>query len=115
VSVDDFGIGFSSLSQLRMVPADELKIDRTFVEDLEGVNPNAVMVRSAIDLGHNLGLRVVAEGVEDVRTLLRLREMSCDYAQGYALSHPVPAEQLPEACRQAQQVVVDAITVVPAY
>jgi len=72
------------------------------------------MVRSAIDLGHNLGLRVVAEGVEDVRALLRLREMSCDYAQGYALSHPVSARHLPDAGRQAQQVVLDAIAIVLA-
>jgi hypothetical protein len=73
-----------------------------------------VLVRSASDLGHNLGLRVVADGVEDVRTLLRLREMSCDYAQGYALSHPMPSGRLPDACRRAQQVVLEAIAVVPA-
>ncbi|MET8150949.1 putative bifunctional diguanylate cyclase/phosphodiesterase [Actinoplanes sp. NPDC049668] len=109
VSVDDFGTGFSSLAQLRRVPADELKIDRTFVRDLTAGTPDAVMVRSAIDLGHNLGLSVVAEGVEDVQALLRLREMSCEFAQGYVLSHPVPAEALPQACRQAQHVVTEAI------
>jgi EAL domain-containing protein (putative c-di-GMP-specific phosphodiesterase class I) len=104
VSVDDFGTGFSSLAQLRRVPADELKIDRTFVRDLTPGTPDAVMVRSAIDLGHNLGLSMVAEGVEDLSALRRLREMSCDYAQGYALSHPVAAERLPEACLGAEQV-----------
>ncbi|GID91809.1 putative bifunctional diguanylate cyclase/phosphodiesterase [Amorphoplanes digitatis] len=109
VSVDDFGTGFSSLAQLRRVPADELKIDRTFVRDLTTGTPDAVMVRSAIDLGHNLGLSVVAEGVEDVQALLRLREMSCDFAQGYALSHAVPADVLPQACEQAQRVVTEAI------
>ncbi|MEU4217270.1 EAL domain-containing protein [Actinoplanes sp. NPDC026623] len=109
VSVDDFGTGFSSLAQLRRVPADELKIDRTFVRDLTAGTPDAVMVRSAVDLGHNLGLSVVAEGVEDVEALLRLREMSCEFAQGYALSHPVPADRLPQACQQAQQVVTEAI------
>jgi diguanylate cyclase (GGDEF)-like protein len=105
VSVDDFGTGFSSLAQLRRVPADELKIDRTFVRDLTPGTPDAVMVRSAIDLGHNLGLSVVAEGVEDLAALLRLREMACEYAQGYALSLPVPAAELPQACLDAEQVV----------
>jgi diguanylate cyclase (GGDEF)-like protein len=109
VSVDDFGTGFSSLAQLRRVPADELKIDRTFVRDLTPGTPDAVMVRSAIDLGHNLGLSMVAEGVEDVAALLRLREMACEYAQGYALSHPVPADRLPQACRDAEHVVRKAV------
>jgi len=109
VSVDDFGTGFSSLAQLRRVPADELKIDRTFVRDLTPGSPDAVMVRSAIDLGHNLGLSVVAEGVEDLATLLRLRELACDYAQGFALSHPVPAELLPQACLDAERVVRAAV------
>lgn len=104
VSVDDFGTGFSSLAQLRQVPADELKIDRTFVRDLSDGTPDAVMVRSSIDLGHNLGLEVVAEGVEDTATLTRLREMSCDYAQGYVLSHPVPPAELPQACDRAREV-----------
>lgn len=102
VSVDDFGTGFSSLLQLRDVPADELKIDRTFVRNLTGDTPDAVMVRSSIDLGRNLGLEVVAEGVEDAGTLVRLHEMSCDYAQGYVLSRPVPAGELPDACRRAE-------------
>ncbi|MEU8228436.1 EAL domain-containing protein [Actinoplanes sp. NPDC048967] len=109
VSVDDFGTGFSSLAQLRRVPADELKIDRTFVRDLTPGTPDAVMVRSAIDLGHNLGLSMVAEGVEDVAALLRLREMACEYAQGYALSHPVPADRLPQACLDAEHVVRHAV------
>jgi diguanylate cyclase (GGDEF)-like protein len=111
VSVDDFGTGFSSLVQLRDVPADELKIDRTFVRDLRAGTPDAVMVRSSIDLGHNLGLEVVAEGVEDLDTLARLREMACDYAQGYALSRPVPAADVPAACEQARSVTAQVITV----
>ncbi|MFC7534478.1 putative bifunctional diguanylate cyclase/phosphodiesterase [Actinoplanes sp. GCM10030250] len=110
VSVDDFGTGFSSLAQLRRLPAGELKIDRTFVGDLTPGTPDAVMVRSAIDLGHNLGLRVVAEGVEEVATLLRLREMSCDYAQGFALSRPVPPDRLRAACEQAEEVARTALT-----
>ncbi|MEV6597807.1 EAL domain-containing protein [Actinoplanes sp. NPDC051346] len=104
VSVDDFGTGFSSLAQLRQVPADELKIDRMFIKELgqDAGTPDAVMVRSAIDLGHNLGLSVVAEGVEDAGALIRLRDMNCDYAQGFALSRPVPADKLPEACTRAE-------------
>jgi len=113
VSVDDFGTGFSSLAQLRHVAADELKVDRMFIKDLgsddTGRSPDAVMVRSAIDLGHNLGLTVVAEGVEDVAALLGLREMACDHAQGYALSRPVPAAELPAACDRAEQVAREAI------
>ncbi|UQU61977.1 bifunctional diguanylate cyclase/phosphodiesterase [Couchioplanes caeruleus] len=108
VSVDDFGTGFSSLAQLRHVAADELKVDRMFIKDLgsddSGRTPDAVMVRSAIDLGHNLGLSVVAEGVEDVAALLRLREMACDHAQGYVLSRPVPATELPAACDRAEAI-----------
>ncbi len=115
VSVDDFGTGFSSLAQLRHVPADELKIDRTFVRDLRDGTPDAVMVRSSIDLGHNLGLEVVAEGVEDVETLTRLRAMSCDYAQGYVLSRPVPAEDLPEACERAREVAQAALAAGAPY
>ena len=108
VSVDDFGTGFSSLAQLRRVPADELKIDRTFVRDLSPGTPDAVMVLSAIELGHNLGLTVVAEGVEDLAALLRLREMDCEYAQGFVLSRPVPADDFPQACRDAERVAATA-------
>ncbi len=109
VSVDDFGTGFSSPAELRRMPADELKIDRTFVRDLTPGSPDAVMVRGAIDLGHDLGLSVVAEGVEDVAALSRLRELTCEYAQGYALSHPVPADRLPQACAAAERVVAAAV------
>ncbi|AEV84817.1 Signaling protein ykoW [Actinoplanes sp. SE50] len=103
ISVDDFGTGFSSLSQLRQLPADELKIDRSFVQGLARDVDGLVLVRSAIDLGHNLGLSVVAEGVEDLETLAVLREMGCDLAQGFALSRPVPADEVPAACARASQ------------
>jgi predicted signal transduction protein with EAL and GGDEF domain len=103
ISVDDFGTGFSSLSQLRQLPADELKIDRSFVQGLAHDSDDVVLVRSAIDLGHNLGLSVVAEGVEDLEALTVLRDMGCDLAQGFALSRPVPADDLLAACVQASQ------------
>jgi len=103
ISVDDFGTGFSSLSQLRQLPADELKIDRSFVLGLAHDAEDVVLVRSAIDLGHNLGLSVVAEGVEDLDALAVLREMGCDLAQGFALSRPVPADDLLAACARASR------------
>ncbi|WIM98621.1 bifunctional diguanylate cyclase/phosphodiesterase [Actinoplanes oblitus] len=103
ISVDDFGTGFSSLSQLRQLPADELKIDRSFVQGLARDVDGVVLVRSAIDLGHNLGLSVVAEGVEELEALAVLREMGCDLAQGFALSRPVPADEVPAACARASQ------------
>jgi diguanylate cyclase (GGDEF)-like protein len=89
LSIDDFGTGFSSLSYLRTLPTSELKIDRSFVGNLTLDERDEVIVRSTIDLGHNLGLRVVAEGVEDVGTLDRLRTLGCDLAQGYGISRPL--------------------------
>ncbi|MEU8658787.1 putative bifunctional diguanylate cyclase/phosphodiesterase, partial [Actinoplanes philippinensis] len=109
VSIDDFGTGLSSLLQLRDVPADELKIDRIFLGNLTPGTPDEVMVRSSIDLGHNLGLEVVAEGVEDAATLVHLREISCDYAQGFVLARPVPPDELPAACRAAEATAAEAL------
>ncbi len=89
LSIDDFGTGFSSLSYLRVLPAAELKVDRSFVTNLLADERDEVIVRSTIDLGHNLGLRVVAEGVEDLSALDRLRLLGCDLAQGYGISEPL--------------------------
>jgi diguanylate cyclase (GGDEF)-like protein/PAS domain S-box-containing protein len=94
LSVDDFGTGYSSLSYLRDLPIDEIKIDQSFVAAMALPGGDDTIVRSVIDLGHNLGLAVVAEGVEDVETLVRLRDMGCDRAQGFLLSQPLPAEDL---------------------
>jgi EAL domain-containing protein (putative c-di-GMP-specific phosphodiesterase class I) len=85
--IDDFGTGYSSLSYLRRLPVDELKIDRSFVSGLD-TGLDDVIVRSTIDLAHNLGLTVVAEGVESEEGLLRLRAMGCDAAQGTFISPP---------------------------
>ncbi|MEU4155046.1 EAL domain-containing protein [Actinoplanes sp. NPDC026670] len=109
VSVDDFGTGFSSLVQLRDVPANELKIDQIFLGNLTPGTPDEVMVRSSIDLGHNLGLEVVAEGVEDLATLVHLAGMACDYAQGHALASAVPVGDLPGACWTAETTVAAAL------
>jgi EAL domain-containing protein (putative c-di-GMP-specific phosphodiesterase class I) len=92
ISIDDFGTGYSSLAYLRQLPVNELKIDRSFVRQMsEG---DAVIVRSTIGLGHDLGLTVVAEGVEDVATWERLGAFTCDLVQGYLVSRPLPAAQL---------------------
>jgi diguanylate cyclase (GGDEF)-like protein len=94
VSIDDFGTGYSSLAQLKRLPVTELKIDRSFVAEM-GRSPDVrQIVRSAIELGHNLGLEVVAEGVESDETLAALRDMGCDKAQGFGISEPLTAGEL---------------------
>jgi EAL domain-containing protein (putative c-di-GMP-specific phosphodiesterase class I) len=93
ISIDDFGTGYSSLSYLQRLAAEELKIDKSFIATL-GESGNATIVRSTIDLGHNLGLRVVAEGVEDLQTADQLAEMGCDLLQGYLIGKPMPAAEV---------------------
>ena len=94
LSIDDFGTGYSSLAYLRRLQADELKIDKSFVMGMSRNSNDAVIVRSTIELGHNLGLRMVAEGVEDAETWRLLRSLGCDVVQGYHLSRPLPPAQL---------------------
>jgi diguanylate cyclase len=89
LSIDDFGTGFSSLSYLRMLPASELKVDRSFVTNMLLDDRDEVIVRSTIDLGHNLGMHIAAEGVEDQATMDRLRVLGCELAQGYGISPPL--------------------------
>jgi len=93
LSVDDFGTGFSSLAYLKQLPVTELKIDKSFVLDMLKDESDAVIVRSTIDLSHNLGLSVIAEGVENEETWTQLLAMGCDYAQGYYMSHPLPQSE----------------------
>ena len=93
-SIDDYGTGYSSLSRLKRLPVRELKIDRSFVKDMLISPDDAVIVHSTIDLAHNLGLSVTAEGVEDAATAQRLKELGCDYAQGYLFSRPIPAADM---------------------
>jgi diguanylate cyclase len=89
LSIDDFGTGFSSLAYMKQLPVHELKIDRTFVQGMASSEKDVSIVRSTVQLAHNLGLKVVAEGVEDERCLQRLRELKCDLAQGYLLGRPM--------------------------
>jgi EAL domain-containing protein (putative c-di-GMP-specific phosphodiesterase class I) len=94
ISIDDFGIGYSSLTYLRRFPIDVLKLDRSFIEHIADEVESRAVVKAVIRLGHELGLSVVAEGVEEEEQLARLREWGCDSAQGFLLAHPMPAEQL---------------------
>jgi diguanylate cyclase len=94
IAVDDYGTGYSSLSHLRDLPIDHLKIDRSFVTDLVSSPRTAAIVRSTIELAHALDLRVVAEGVEDIATLRALRELGCDWVQGYFFTKPLPPASL---------------------
>lgn len=93
-SIDDFGAGYSSLGYLKKLPIDAVKVDKSFVLGMAANADDAVIVRSTIDLAHNLGLKVVAEGVESREVLDRLVDMGCDAAQGYYLSRPISAEEM---------------------
>ena len=94
LSVDDFGTGYSSLAHLKRLPVDTIKIDKSFVLDMDEDEADEAIVRSTIELAHNLGLRVVAEGVESAATWLRLAALGCDLAQGFHLARPLPAESV---------------------
>ena len=91
-AIDDFGTGYSSMAYLKILPVDEIKVDRSFVRDMATDHSNYVLVESTVDLGHNLGLAVVAEGVEDAPTVSALQSLGCDMAQGYHYAKPLPAE-----------------------
>jgi EAL domain-containing protein (putative c-di-GMP-specific phosphodiesterase class I) len=96
LSIDDFGTGYSSLSRLRRLPVDEVKIDKSFVFNMVNDASDEAIVRSTIDLARNLGLRAVAEGVEDWGTWDRLARLGCAAAQGYLLSPALPAAEFEE-------------------
>jgi len=94
LSVDDFGTGYSSLAYLRRLPIDEIKIDKSFVQGMVTDLGDHAIVRAIIDLGHSLGLRVVAEGVEEEAARDALLSLSCDELQGFLLARPMPIEKL---------------------
>ncbi len=99
LSVDDFGTGYSSLSQLRKLPVQELKIDKSFVLKLDSEPQDQLIVRSTIDMAHGLGLKVVAEGIENLEAWQLLQHWGCNLGQGFYLSRPVAPEDLPETAR----------------
>jgi EAL domain-containing protein (putative c-di-GMP-specific phosphodiesterase class I)/FixJ family two-component response regulator len=94
VSIDDFGTGYSSLRELQRMPFSEMKIDKSFVIDMVANRDCAVIVNAIIDLGRNLGLKVIAEGVENAQTWRALRDKGCNLAQGYLMGRPMPAQEL---------------------
>jgi EAL domain-containing protein (putative c-di-GMP-specific phosphodiesterase class I) len=93
-AIDDFGTGYSSLSYLTDLPVRELKIDKSFVLAMNSNARNRIIVHSTIDLARNLGLRTVAEGIEDIDTLNGMRDLGCELAQGYHISRPLPGVDL---------------------
>jgi diguanylate cyclase (GGDEF)-like protein len=104
-SIDDFGTGHSSLSQLNMLPVDELKIDRSFITHARLGSDAATIVTSTIDLGHRMSLDVVAEGVEEPEAWNLLRQLGCDFAQGYLISRPLAPADVPAFVVQANQLL----------
>jgi diguanylate cyclase (GGDEF)-like protein len=111
LSIDDFGTGYSSLSHLARMPVDEVKIDRSFVQGLESGGDFAPMLRSTIDMGHSLGLKVVAEGIETPVSAARLQEFRCDVGQGYLYAKPMPAEDFRAWLEGRERVPVVAVPV----
>jgi EAL domain-containing protein (putative c-di-GMP-specific phosphodiesterase class I) len=94
VSIDDFGTGYSSLSYLKHLPIDKIKIDKSFVDDILDRKNRGVMVKTIIDMGHNLDFVVIAEGIETIEQVEFLKENSCEIGQGYFFSRPIPADQV---------------------
>ncbi|ABA56875.1 putative bifunctional diguanylate cyclase/phosphodiesterase [Nitrosococcus oceani] len=94
LSIDDFGTGYSSLAYLKNMPVNELKIDKSFVDEMAANQGDSLIVQAVTDLGHNFNLRVTAEGIEDQATLEGLREIGCDYGQGYFLGRPMAPQDL---------------------
>jgi EAL domain-containing protein (putative c-di-GMP-specific phosphodiesterase class I) len=112
IAIDDFGAGYTSLGQLRTLPISELKIDRSFVMAMDTDPGSAVIVQSVVDLGHNLGLTIIAEGVESERIMTTLSNIGCDVAQGYFISRPVTAAAI-DTWRAARNVNATPNTLVP--
>lgn len=94
LSIDDFGTGYSSIAQLLKLPFSEMKVDKSFVMEMDRVSESAIIAKTIVDLGHNLGLSVVAEGVENAAILRMLTELGCDLGQGYFFSRPVEPEKI---------------------
>jgi PAS domain S-box-containing protein len=109
LSIDDFGTGYSSLSRLQRFPVDTLKIDRSFISNMESDRESREMVRIILNLAHNFSKRVVAEGVETAAQAEHLQQLGCEFAQGYLYSRPVPAEAVPELLARNVQLKATAV------
>ncbi|MBM3515108.1 MAG: EAL domain-containing protein, partial [Alphaproteobacteria bacterium] len=105
LAVDDYGIGYSSMAYIRRLPMQELKIDKSFVLKLASSAGDQIIVRSTVDLGHNLGLKVTAEGVEDQASLAILKDLGCGTGQGYFISKPLPAADFERFMRESRWAV----------
>jgi EAL domain-containing protein (putative c-di-GMP-specific phosphodiesterase class I) len=113
IAIDDFGTGYSSLSYLKRLPVHEIKIDKSFVMNMAADSDDTVIVRSTIDLGHNLGLQAVAEGVEDVETWNLLLGLGCDLAQGYFMARPMAPAAL-TVWLEERTLTADVVRYLPA-
>ncbi|MFN2465479.1 MAG: EAL domain-containing protein, partial [Candidatus Dormibacteria bacterium] len=109
ISIDDFGTGYSSLSYLKTLPVSEIKMDRSFVKDMAVDTDDAAIVQPTIDLGHNLRIKVVAEGVEDQTTWKMLQLLGCDYGQGWFISKALPAGELEEWLRTSRWGIAESV------
>ncbi len=107
LSIDDFGTGYSSLAYLKRLPMDELKIDQSFVKHMTENHSDLVIVRSTIDLAHNLGLRVVAEGIEQDEQIDALKQLGCEFGQGYRISQALPLDRLSLWLKESEFAVPD--------
>jgi EAL domain-containing protein (putative c-di-GMP-specific phosphodiesterase class I) len=99
LDIDDYGTGFSSLAYLKMLPVNGLKIDKSFVIDMFDDENNTTIVKSTIDLGHNLHLSVIAEGVETAEVYQHLINSQCDFVQGAYIACPMPANEIQQWCK----------------
>jgi EAL domain-containing protein (putative c-di-GMP-specific phosphodiesterase class I) len=102
-SIDDFGTGHSSLSRLKEIPVESLKIDQSFIRDMTSDNDDKEIVRAIISMGHSLGMRVIGEGVENIDQLEILQELGCDEIQGFYISLPLPADQITKLLDQQRR------------
>lgn len=109
LAIDDFGVGYSSLAYLKRLPVDTIKIDRTFVTDLEQDPDSQAIVRAMVSMAHHLQLLVVAEGIETSAQMELLKAMHCNIAQGYLYSRPLPAEQALGFMLARQGLLMDSI------
>jgi EAL domain-containing protein (putative c-di-GMP-specific phosphodiesterase class I) len=109
IALDDFGAGYSSFSYLRDLPADALKIDGAFVKGVSSHPANVAILQAIIELTHNLGMKSIAEWVEDLETMEMLAELGADYAQGYAIAKSQPAERMLEARSSAEFIADESI------